>query len=92
MKRPQISFPEPPRPGTAFEVDGQCYRCVGTEPYVTRNGREIVLLRWSTSCPECGAEFETTTLRSFRYPVRRCRQHRRRSPVCKDRSNVLVEA
>ena len=77
-KRPELHFPEPPPIGTTFEVDGQRYRHVGTEPYVTRDGREIVLLRWSTSCPECGAEFETGTLHTFRYPARRCPEHRRR--------------
>ena len=82
-RRPELHFPEPPPIGTSFTVGDQHYRYVGTEPYVTRAGREVVLLRWSTSCPECGTEFETGTSPRFRYPVRRCPQHRRRSPVCK---------
>jgi hypothetical protein len=63
-----------PRPDRV--LDGQPYWRAGTQPHVTRDGRNITLMVWRAFCAACGEPFTfTCTSGSFK-PVRRCEAHR----------------
>lgn len=51
-----------PTIGDAFEYRGRTLTVHAVRDHVTREGREIVLIKWKTSCLRCGVEmiYETT--------------------------------
>lgn len=58
---------------------GQFYTAVETLERIRRDGSTALVLRWISSCAECGAPFEITTpAASSKFePSRRCQKHKR---------------
>jgi hypothetical protein len=66
------------RIGLSVNWKGQRYELTGFKPHTCRDGRETQLLIWQSTCPTCGAPFETTTpCRRLKDPNRRCARHHR---------------
>ena len=74
------SLPGNPAIGSATDIGAQRFACVGVQPYVTRDGRDLELSVWEAPCAECGLPFRYLTPRRkepVRIDRRRCDLHRR---------------
>lgn len=75
MEEP-LNFDPIPDLGTIVFRYGQRYMLDEVEPYVRKDGEASTLLRWRSTCADCGAPFD------FRTPIkskgfnRRCALHR----------------
>lgn len=73
----QLAFDHAPRIGFVALSRGQPFTLEEARPY-RRNGRNTQVLKWRSTCAECGAPFtQTTPLSGSPYPARRCKQHKR---------------
>lgn len=73
----RISFCEPPLIGFSIERGNQLYSLVGIRNHARRDGSLVALSEWLTRCPDCGAEFITTSPRKLLSDNRRCPAHTR---------------
>lgn len=74
------------RPGEALRLpDGQVYELARVEQRVSGRGNVFPVYHWRSSCRECGAAFETATLRTARGLVRTCEAHRGAAPLSRPR-------
>lgn len=77
----QIDFASKPPIGTVIMLDDQGYELIEAEPYRRLDGAPSWLLRWSTSCPDCGTEFQQSSglvSHAFNRRCTDCRKLKRR--------------
>jgi hypothetical protein len=67
-----FAFVEPPAAGVEVFHRGQRYVAVGSRTHTCRDGRETILVTWSSNCAECAAAFEFDAPLANKGPSRRC--------------------
>ena len=68
--------------GTEHIFKGRTYKCIGTEPYTTRDGRQINLALFEGACAVCGGSFTVKTTvdgyeRTNAFYTKHCPTHRK---------------
>ena len=79
-----------PRPGGRLMVDGQSFELLRTFNFTRKDGSSGRLLAWRSHCPQCGAEFKTTSVLGGHTPTRRCKRHRAPGKPVRGRGPVRI--
>lgn len=66
-------FGQPPNAGDHFTFDDRKIVCRGHRPHTTRDGREIVLIDWTSDCAQCRQPYEFASTLDISRSSKRCR-------------------
>lgn len=66
-------FGQPPNAGDQFTLDDRTIVCRGNKPHTTRDGRDIVLIEWTSDCAHCHRSYDFASTFDVSRASKRCR-------------------